>query len=102
MSTIDSDVKKLAEQAASYVLHASFLKVPQAMRAVGFSDEDASNVAKQMHVRRAMQRLKQRQTKALPVGHSLCPISLANRNNQLYFVVECDHTCTIFYGIAVR
>mgnify|MGYP000677835228 FL=1 len=62
MYTMDSDLKKMVEKAASYKLSASFLKVPQAMRAAGFSDEDASNVAKQMHFRLALERLKQQQT----------------------------------------
>ena len=42
MYTMDSDLKKMVEKAASYKLLASFLKVSQAMRAAGFSDEDAS------------------------------------------------------------
>ncbi len=57
--TMDSDLQKMVEKAALYKLSASFLKVPQAMRAAGFSDEDTSNVAKQMHVRRALARLTQ-------------------------------------------
>ena len=59
MSTMDSDLKKMVEKAALYKLAASFLMVPQAMRAAGFSNKDASNVAKQMHVRPALERLKQ-------------------------------------------
>ena len=64
LSTMDSNLKKMVEKAASYKLAASFLRVPQAMRAAGFSDEDESNVAKQMHVCRALKRLNQQQTDA--------------------------------------
>jgi len=82
LSTMDSDLKKMAKKAASLKLAASFLRIPQAMRAAGFSDEDASNVAKQMHVRRALERLKQYPTDALPVG---CTVS----------VPSCSPTATI-------
>ena len=61
----------MVEKAALYKLSASFLKVPQAMRAAGFSDEDESNVAKQMHVSWALARLTQQQTNALPVGRTV-------------------------------
>ena len=67
----------MAKKAASLKLAASFLRIPQAMRAAGFSDEDASNVSKQMHVRRALERLKQQQTDALPVG---CTVSVPSRS----------------------
>ena len=60
--TMDSDLKKMAKKAVSLKLAASFLRILQAMRAAGFSDKDASNVSKQMHVRRALERLKQQQT----------------------------------------
>jgi hypothetical protein len=53
MSTKDSDFKRKVEQAAAIQLAASFLKVPQAMRAAGFTDEDSKSAAKQMQVRRA-------------------------------------------------
>jgi hypothetical protein len=59
---MDSNLKKMAKKAASLKLVAPFLQIPQAMRAAGFSDEDTSNVAKQMHVCRALKRLKQQQT----------------------------------------
>ena len=41
------------EQAATIQLAASFLKIPQAMRAAGFTDEDSKSAANQMQVRRA-------------------------------------------------
>jgi hypothetical protein len=41
------------EQAATIQLAASFLKIPQAMRAAGFTDDDSKSAAKQMQVRRA-------------------------------------------------
>ena len=66
---MDKDLKKMAKKAASLKLVAPFLQIPQAMRAAGFSDEDASNVAKQMHVRRALERLKQQQTGAYQRWH---------------------------------
>ncbi len=53
MSTKDSDFKRKVEQAAMIQLAASFLKIPQAMRAAGFTDEDSKSTAKQMQVRRA-------------------------------------------------
>ena len=53
MSTKDSDFKRKVEQAATIQLAASFLKIPQAMRAAGFTDEDSKSAAKQMQVRRA-------------------------------------------------
>ena len=53
MSTKDSDFKRKVEQAATIQLAASFLKIPQAMRAAGFTDEDSKSTAKQMQVRRA-------------------------------------------------
>ena len=40
MRTMDSNLKKMVEKAASYKLEASFLMVPQAMQAAGFSDEE--------------------------------------------------------------
>jgi hypothetical protein len=53
MSTIDGDFKRKVEQAATIQLSAPFLKIPQAMRAAGFTDEDSRSAAKQMQVRRA-------------------------------------------------
>ena len=53
MSTKDSDFKRKVEQAATIQLAASFLKIPQAMHAAGFTDEDSKSAAKQMQVRRA-------------------------------------------------
>ena len=60
MSTKDSDFKRKVEQATTIQLAASFLKIPQAMRAAGFTDEDSKSAAKQMQVcwaRDAMQKL---------------------------------------------
>jgi hypothetical protein len=54
MSTKDSDFKRKVEQAAMIQLAASFLKIPQAMRAAGFTDEDSKSAAKQMQVRGGM------------------------------------------------
>jgi hypothetical protein len=53
MSTKDSDFKRKVEQAMTIQLAASFLKIPQAMRAAGFTDEDSKSAAKQMQSRRA-------------------------------------------------
>ncbi len=53
MSTKDSDIKRKVEQAANIQLGVSFLKIPQAMRAAGFTDVDSKSAAKQMQVRRA-------------------------------------------------
>jgi hypothetical protein len=53
MSTKDSDFKRKVEHAATIQLAASFLKVPQVMRAARFTDEDSKSAAKQMQVRRA-------------------------------------------------
>ena len=53
MSTKDSDFKRKVEQAGTIQLGASFLKIPQAMRAAGFTDVDSKSAAKQMQVRRA-------------------------------------------------
>ena len=53
MSMKDSDFKRKVEQAATIQLAASVLKIPQAMRAAGFTDEDSKSAAKQMQVRRA-------------------------------------------------
>ena len=53
MSTMDRDLKRKVEQAATIQLAASFLKIPQAMRAAGFTDEDSKSAARQMQVRRA-------------------------------------------------
>ena len=52
MSSNDIDVKKCAEKAALIHVGASFLKVPQAMRAAGFSDGDSQNPTLQQRVRR--------------------------------------------------
>jgi hypothetical protein len=41
------------EQAAAIQLAASFLKIPQAMSAAGFTDEDSKSAAKKIQVRRA-------------------------------------------------
>ena len=60
MSTKESDFKRKVEQAATIQLAASFLKIPQAMRAAGFTDEDSKSAAKQLQVRwawDAMQKL---------------------------------------------
>ncbi len=55
MSTKDSDFKfkRKVEQAANIQLGASFLKIPQAMRAASFTDVDSKSAAKQMQVRLA-------------------------------------------------
>jgi len=53
MSVKDSDFKRKVEQVATIQLAASFLKIPQAMRAASFTDEDSKSAAKQMQVRRA-------------------------------------------------
>ena len=58
MSTKDSDFKRKVEQAATIQLAASFLKIPQAMRAASFTDEDSKSAAKQMQVRRARDAMK--------------------------------------------
>jgi len=50
MSTNDSDFKRKVEQAATIQLAASFLKIPQAMHAASFTDEDSKSAAKQMQV----------------------------------------------------
>jgi hypothetical protein len=50
---MDRDLKRKVEQAATIQLAASFLKIPQAMRAAGFTDEDSKSAARQMQVRRA-------------------------------------------------
>ena len=60
MFSKDSDCKRKVEQATTIQLAASFLKIPQAMRAAGFIDEDSKSAAKQMQVcraRDAMQKL---------------------------------------------
>jgi len=46
----DSDFKRKVEKAAAIQLGASFLKIPQAMRAAGFTDVDSKSTAKQMQV----------------------------------------------------
>ncbi len=71
----DGDLKKRAEKAASIHLAAPFLKVLQAMQASGFSDEDAQDTAKQMHVRRAILRAQQLQKEALPVRNTVSILS---------------------------
>jgi hypothetical protein len=53
MSTMDRALKRKVEQAATIQLAAPFLKIPQAMRAAGFTDEDSKSTARQMQVRRA-------------------------------------------------
>ena len=53
MSTKDSDFKRKVEQAATIETAASFLKIPQAMCAASFTDEDSKSAVKQMQVRRA-------------------------------------------------
>jgi hypothetical protein len=53
MSTKDSDVKRTVEQATAIQLAASLLKIPQAMRPTGFTDEDSKSAAKKMQIRRA-------------------------------------------------
>ena len=58
MSTIDGDFKRKVEQAATIQLSAPFPKIPQAMRAAGFTDEDSRSAAKQMQVRRARDALR--------------------------------------------
>jgi len=61
---MDSDFKRKVEQAAMIQLAASFLKIPQAMRATDFTDEDSKSAAKQMQVRRAQDAMqKSTQTK---------------------------------------
>ena len=53
MSMKDSDFKRKVVQATAIQLAASFLKIPQAMRPAGFTDEDSKSAAKKMQVRRA-------------------------------------------------
>jgi hypothetical protein len=52
MSSNDIDIKKRLEKAALIHLGASFLKVPQAMRAAGFSNRESQNPTLQQRVRR--------------------------------------------------
>ncbi len=49
----DCDIKRKVKQAARIQLSAPFLKIPQAMRAVSFMDEDSKSAARQMQVRQA-------------------------------------------------
>jgi hypothetical protein len=58
MSSNDIDIKKRLEKAALIHLGASFLKVPQAMRAAGFSVDRTQkrgliSYVKQQHIRRS-------------------------------------------------
>ena len=82
MSTMDRDLKRKVEQAATIQLSAPFLKIPQAMRTAGFTDEDSRSAAKQMQVRRARDAL-QMSTPTNPmtvVAHSTA-IERANRGH---------------------
>ena len=58
MSMKDSGFKRKVEQAATIQLAAFFLKIPQVMRAAGFTDEDSKSAAKQMQVRRAREAMQ--------------------------------------------
>ena len=52
MSRNDIDIKKRAGKVALIQISSSFLKVPQAMRAAGFSDGQSQNPTLQQRVRR--------------------------------------------------
>ena len=54
MSRNDIDIKKRVEKAASINVGASFLTVPQAMRAAGFTDAESKNPTLQQRVRRTI------------------------------------------------
>ena len=76
MSTIDGDFKRKVEQAATIQLSAPFLKIPQAMRAAGFTDEDSKSAARQMQVRRArdaMQKLTSMNVVTVTVSEGISP-----------------------------
>ena len=72
MSTKDGDFKWKVEQAANAQLGASFLKIPQAMRAAGFMDVDFKSAAKQMQVRRGTGCYAKVDTDKRNVGHKHC------------------------------
>ncbi len=72
---MDGDFKRKVEQAATIQLSAPFLKIPQAMRAAGFTDDNSKSTAKQMQVRRArdaMQKLTPTKDMAVTVFPSRC------------------------------
>ena len=54
MSTDEDAVQKLVGKAASLILKAPILTVPQAMRAANFSSAQSTNPALQMRVRRML------------------------------------------------
>jgi hypothetical protein len=82
MSTIDGDFKRKVEQAATIQLSAPFLKIPQAMRAAGFTDEDSRSAAKQMQVRRARDALRMSTpTNPMTVAAHSTAIERANRGH---------------------
>ena len=72
---MDGDFKRKAEQAATIQLSAPLLKILQAMRAAGFTDDDSKSTAKQMqvrHARDAMQKLTPTKAMAVTVFLSHC------------------------------
>ena len=75
MSMKDSDFKSKMEQAAKIQLGASFLKIPQAMHAAGFTEVDSKSAAKQMQVRRAQNAMQKstRTNKTLAINTVTVP-----------------------------
>ncbi len=72
---MDGDFKRKVKQAAMIQLSAPFLKIPQAMRAASFTNEDSKSTVKQMQVRRArdaMQKLMPTKAMIVTVLPSRC------------------------------
>ena len=67
MSTDEDAVQKLVGKAASLILKAPILTVPQAMRAANFSSAQSTNPALQMRVRRMLVRKKNENDTSFPV-----------------------------------
>ena len=67
MSVNDIDIKKRAEMAATLLIRAPVLKVPQAMRAAEFTLEQSQNPTLQQRVRRIWKEKLNRQTETTPV-----------------------------------
>lgn len=61
--------KKLVKKAVELLLKAPFMKVPMAMRAVNFSPEDSKDPAKQMAVRRALDKEKEKSVELIDDGN---------------------------------
>jgi len=92
MSVSDTDLKKRVKKAASLLFHAPVLKVPQAMRAANFTNEESSDPTMQMKVRRAFKAMKEmvQKTESKIIGRSVSVLFLSPTTSTISSLTASD------------